>query len=97
MSVHSVSPASIFVYLGNEAPSGGTSAAVPVVAAITGMLDDARLCAGNKPLGWLNPLPYRKQGMLTDITAGYSVGCDGLKGQSGAEEPNGSGIVLWAR
>lgn len=96
---HSVSPDYEVIYFGEKSASGGTSAAAPVWAGIVGLLNDARFRAGkNGSLGWLNPLVY-KYGpqVLTDITAGYSVGCNGNNTQSGGAEPTGSGIVLGAR
>ncbi|KAF3764454.1 hypothetical protein M406DRAFT_91507 [Cryphonectria parasitica EP155] len=98
VSAHSVTPDYEVIYDGTPSPSGGTSAAAPVWAAIVGLLNDARLRAGKSTLGWLNPLIYAHgPEVLTDITGGYSVGCNGLNTQSGSAEPNGSGIVLGAR
>jgi tripeptidyl-peptidase I len=64
-----------------------------VWAAVVGLLNDARLRAGKKPLGFLNPWLY-KTGYtgLTDITSGAGVGCDGVNGQTGEPVPGG-GIV----
>ncbi|KAF7563714.1 hypothetical protein G7046_g417 [Stylonectria norvegica] len=98
VAAHSVSPDYQVIYAGKPSPSGGTSAAAPVWGAIVGLLNDARFRAGKSSLGWLNPLIY-KHGpeVLTDITGGYSVGCNGQNTQSGGPEPAGSGIVLGAR
>lgn len=86
------------MYGGEASPSGGTSAAAPVWAAIVGLLNDARFRAGKSSLGWLNPLVYQYgPEVLTDITGGYSVGCNGGNTQSGGDEPDGSGLVLGAR
>lgn len=70
---------------GELTPSGGTSAAAPVTAAIIALLNDARLRAGKPTLGFLNPLiyAYAYQG-FTDVTAGSSDGCNGNDTQSGA-------------
>lgn len=50
------------------------------------------------PLGFLNPWLYSigLQG-LTDITAGGSVGCNGVNGQTGAVVPGGGVIpgAMW--
>ncbi|KAM0327887.1 hypothetical protein ACHAPQ_007236 [Fusarium lateritium] len=95
---HSVSPNYEVIYAGKKAGSGGTSAAAPVWAAIVGLLNDARFRAGKKSLGWLNPLIYKHGSkVLTDITGGFSIGCDGNNTQSGQAEPAGSGIVPGAR
>lgn len=96
---HSVSPDYQVVYDGDQSASGGTSAAAPVWAGIVGLLNDARFRAGKTaPLGWLNPLVYQYgPQVLTDITGGYAIGCNGANTQSGGDEPEGSGIVLGAR
>ncbi|KAK0713486.1 peptidase S8/S53 domain-containing protein [Lasiosphaeria miniovina] len=96
---HSVDPDYQVIYFGRPRPSGGTSAAAPVWAGIVGMLNDARFRAGKKsPLGWLNPLIYTfGPQVLTDITGGFAIGCNGNNTQSGGPEPAGSGIVLGAR
>ncbi|RMJ15684.1 hypothetical protein CDV36_004623 [Fusarium kuroshium] len=98
VSGHSVSPDYEVIYAGKQGRSGGTSAAAPVWAGIVGLLNDARFRAGKGSLGWLNPLIY-KYGpkVLTDITGGYSIGCDGNNTQTGKPEPAGSGIVPGAR
>ena len=77
--------------------SGGTSAATPVFASIIALLNDARLRAGKKQLGYLNPWLYDIgfKG-LTDITAGGSVGCNGINGQTGQPVPGGPGIIPYA-
>lgn len=77
-------------------PSGGTSAASPLWGGIVGLLNDARLKAGKPAMGFLNPFLYSigYEG-LTDITAGGSVGCNGVNGQTGAKY-NGSGIIPYA-
>lgn len=77
--------------------SGGTSAAAPVFASIIALLNDARLRAGKKPLGYLNPWLYSVgfKG-LTDITSGGSVGCNGINGQTGRPVIGGPGIIPYA-
>lgn len=95
---HSVDPDYQVIYDGEPSPSGGTSAAAPVWAGLVGLLNDARFRAGKSSLGWLNPLVYQYgPEVLTDITGGYSIGCNGFNTQSGGAEPAGSGIVLGAR
>lgn len=98
VAAHSVSPDYQVVYAGQLSRSGGTSAASPVWAGVVGLLNDARFKAGKPALGWLNPLIYAfGPKILTDITGGYSVGCNGMNTQSGGSEPAGSGIVPGAR
>jgi len=81
------------VYDGELSPSGGTSAASPVVAGIIALLNDARLKSGKPALGFLNPFLYAiGYNALNDITGGGSVGCTGVNGQTGAPIPGGSVI-----
>jgi tripeptidyl-peptidase I len=65
-----------FFYQGEEGLVGGTSAAAPTFSSFVSLLNDARVTAGLKPLGFLNPLLYSKgyQG-LNDITSGNNPGC----------------------
>ncbi|CAK7211428.1 hypothetical protein SCUCBS95973_001112 [Sporothrix curviconia] len=94
VSAHSVSPEYQIVYFGVPRKSGGTSAAAPVWGAIVGLLNDARLRAGMPTLGWLNPLLYAfGPDVLTDITDGQAIGCNGQDTQSGKAEPAGSGVI----
>ena len=73
--------------------SGGTSAASPLVAGMIGLLNDARLRAGQPTMGFLNPWLYgAAAGALTDVTEGASRGCNGVDTQTGMEVP-GAGIV----
>lgn len=76
--------------------SGGTSAAAPVFASIVALLNDARFRHGRPSLGFLNPWLYTIgfKG-LTDITAGGSVGCTGINGQTGQPVP-GASIIPYA-
>ncbi|MCJ1328981.1 hypothetical protein MMC10_005658 [Thelotrema lepadinum] len=93
VAAHSLTPDYSVVVNGRLSLSGGTSAAAPVWAAVVGLLNDARLRAGQKQLGFLNPLLYSSlyKG-LTDITGGQAVGCNGVNGQTGQPVP-GAGIV----
>lgn len=73
---------------GRVIPVGGTSAASPTFAGIVSLLNDARLCAGKKPLGFLNPWIYSKgYNGLTDIVNGGSKGCTGTDIYSGLPAP----------
>ncbi|KAH9218824.1 peptidase S8/S53 domain-containing protein [Leptodontidium sp. 2 PMI_412] len=67
---------------------GGTSASAPAFAGIISLLNNARLSAGSKPLGFLNPWLYSvgKKG-LTDIVGGGSKGCTGVDQYSGLPTP----------
>jgi hypothetical protein len=52
---------------------GGTSASAPTFAGIVSMLNEARIKAGMKPLGYLNPFLYSHSSSFTDITAGTNA------------------------
>lgn len=83
-------------YGGSLAPSGGTSAACPTFSATIALLNDARLRAGKPALGFLNPFLYLLGfTALNDITAGGSVGCDGINPQTGQPVP-GASIIPFA-
>ena len=54
---------------------GGTSASSPIFASIVSRINDARLNAGKKPVGFINPALYQNPSMLNDITNGTNPGC----------------------
>ncbi|KAF2877250.1 tripeptidyl-peptidase 1 precursor [Massariosphaeria phaeospora] len=62
---------------GMESTISGTSASAPLTAGIFALVNDALIASGKAPLGWLNPWLYKKgyKG-LTDITKGFSHGCN---------------------
>lgn len=60
---------------------GGTSASAPIFASIVTLLNEERLSAGKKPVGFLNPTIYKHPEMFNDITIGANPGC-GTKGFS---------------
>ncbi|KAI9642590.1 vesicle formation at the endoplasmic reticulum [Ciborinia camelliae] len=96
ISAHSLTPDYQIVNNGVLSRSGGTSAAAPVVAGILALLNDARLKAGKPALGFINPLLYALgSSSLHDITAGGSVGCNGINGQTGLPVPGGA-IIPYA-
>ena len=53
----------------------GTSCSTPTFAGIVGLLNDARVFAGKRPLGFLNPLFYAHPEVFTDIASGSNPGC----------------------
>ena len=66
---------------GNFEPIFGTSASSPVVGSLITLVNDARLAAGKKPIGFLNTIIYStafKAG-FNDIVSGSNPGC-GTKG-----------------
>ncbi|KAJ3495019.1 hypothetical protein NLG97_g3692 [Lecanicillium saksenae] len=55
----------------------GTSASAPVFASVIAKLNDARLFAAKKPLGFLNPALYANSYLLNDVVEGSNYGCGG--------------------
>ncbi|KAI0046370.1 family S53 protease [Auriscalpium vulgare] len=63
------------VYKGNTTTVSGTSCSSPTFASIVSLLNDRRIDAGKKPLGFLNPFLYNNTDALNDITSGSNYGC----------------------
>ena len=56
---------------GKVTPAAGTSASTPYFASLISLINDARLQAGKKQLGFLNPWIYKnRHTAFTDITIG---------------------------
>ncbi|KAK5809650.1 family S53 protease [Linnemannia elongata] len=53
----------------------GTSASAPIFASVVALINDRLLAKGRKPLGFLNPFIYQKQGIFNDITTGSNPSC----------------------
>lgn len=67
---------------GELGSSGGTSMSAPVVAAMFNLINENRLAAGKKPIGFANPALYKNTAMFTDVTLGGmakddSAACNG--------------------
>jgi len=59
------------VIVGGETKSvGGTSASCPAFAAMVSLINEARLNAGKKQMGFLNPFIYANADAFTDVTQG---------------------------
>ncbi|KAF7984762.1 hypothetical protein HWV62_11730 [Athelia sp. TMB] len=71
---------------GSFEPIFGTSASSPVVGSLIALINDARLAAGKKPVGFLNPIIYSDsfQAGFNDIVSGSNPGC-GTKGFTAAK------------
>jgi kumamolisin len=89
--------------LGNAwAQYGGTSAAAPLMAAMTADIDSASAAAGGGPLGFANPFLYAHSGVFHDITVGsnselgvglpYPAGT-GYDMATGLGSPDGSALA----
>ncbi|KAJ5110435.1 Peptidase S8/S53 subtilisin/kexin/sedolisin [Penicillium argentinense] len=73
----------------------GTSASAPAFAGVIALLNDARIEAGQPPMGFLNPWLYSNStAVLNDITTGGSTGCDGNGRFNGPA--NGGPVVPYA-
>ncbi|KZP19257.1 subtilisin-like protein [Athelia psychrophila] len=76
-------------------PLFGTSAAAPVAASIIVLVNDARLAAGKKPIGFLNPIIYSEsfQAGFNDIVKGSNPGCGtpGFSAEKGWDPATGLG------
>ena len=66
-----------YFWNGTEGTISGTSASTPLTAGIFALVNDALLAQGKSTLGYINPWLYKKgyKG-LTDVTVGYSYGCN---------------------
>ncbi|CZR58938.1 related to tripeptidyl-peptidase I [Phialocephala subalpina] len=73
--------------------NGGTSASTPIFASIINRINEQRLNAGKKVLGFLNPALYNNPGMLNDITNGSNPGCgtEGFRAVGGWDPVTGLG------
>ncbi|RFU26803.1 hypothetical protein B7463_g9528, partial [Scytalidium lignicola] len=72
---------------------GGTSAAVPIVASIFALINNARLDAGKVPVGFINPVIYANPQAFNDITTGDNPGCgtNGFNATEGWDPVTGLG------
>ncbi|KAF3385024.1 Aorsin [Penicillium rolfsii] len=70
-------------YEGKFGHTGGTSASTPIFAAIINRIVDERLAIGKGPIGFLNPVMYDSDWVLSDIVNGSNPGC-GTHGFSAA-------------
>lgn len=85
---------------GTFAGVAGTSAACPVAAAMIAQINDKRLDAGKKPLGFLNPALYaagEKGGAFNDVTSGTTSGSfgAGFHAEEGWDAATGWGTIIY--
>ena len=73
--------------------SGGTSASTPIFASIVNRINEERLAAGKKPVGFVNPVLYSHPEVLNDIKNGSNPGCGtiGFKAVEGWDPVTGLG------
>jgi len=82
----------IFVQ-GLDEPVDGTSCAAPTFTGVVSLLNDARMSAGKKPLGFLNQVLYAHPEVFTDILKGNNPGCgtNGFPASAGWDPITGLG------
>ena len=75
----------------------GTSCSTPTFAGLVGLLNDARVAAGKRGLGFLNHLLYAHPEAFTDIAAGSNPGCGtaGFPAVKGWDPVTGLGAPVW--
>ncbi|KAJ4154749.1 hypothetical protein LMH87_000028 [Akanthomyces muscarius] len=82
---------------GRKILNGGTSMSAPIFAAIINRINEERISADKKPLGFINPALYKNPSMFNDITSGDQTGgsgnCNGkgFKAASGWDPVTGLG------
>lgn len=81
---------------GNFSLSFGTSASAPVFASMINMINEKRLDAGKKPVGFVNTVLYENPQVLNDITSGKNPGCgtNGFSAVTGWDPVTGLGYVF---
>lgn len=90
-----------YVFNGNATHGGGTSMSCPIFAAILTLLNEERLNAGKKTIGFANPAMYKNPSMFNDITIGEQSGigtCSGkaFKTSTGWDPVTGLGTPKYA-
>ncbi|KAG6127030.1 hypothetical protein E4U38_006522 [Claviceps purpurea] len=79
----------------------GTSAATPVVAAMVARINDARLRAGKRSVGFINPVLYQHgDAFLRDVRRGFNTGCgvaEAFRAGPGWDAVTGLGSVNYTR
>lgn len=77
----------------------GTSASAPVVGSIFTLINNERLNAGKKPIGFVNPTLYANPDMFNDITMGGNQGCgtDGFQAVPGWDPVTGMGTPKYSK
>ncbi|XWX01507.1 hypothetical protein V2A60_009535 [Cordyceps javanica] len=74
---------------GRQVLNGGTSMSAPIFAAIINRINEERISAGKKPLGFINPALYKNPSMFNDITSGDQSGGSGTCQGKGFEAASG--------
>lgn len=98
--VSALSEGFYIVHEGESFPGGsGTSASVPSFTGIVSLLNDIRLLRGQSPLGFLNPLFYKRPDVFNDIDSGENPGCgtSGFQATRGWDPVTGLGTPNFPR
>jgi len=79
--------------------NGGTSASAPLFAALVTLVNEERLSAGKKSIGFLNPTLYAHPDMFRDVVSGNNSGCGlaGFQAAKGWDPVTGLGSPRWTR
>jgi len=67
--------------------------ASPLFASVLTLLNEERAAIGKGPIGFVNPVLYRHDYVMNDITEGHSLGCgtDGFAAVEGWDAVTGLG------
>ncbi|KAF8990974.1 peptidase S8/S53 domain-containing protein [Cyathus striatus] len=86
---------------GQLALVAGTSASTPVIAAMITLINDARITAGKKPVGFINPSLYSPAfaSSFNDIVQGSNPGCgtNGFNASAGWDPVTGLGTPIFPK
>lgn len=87
------------VWNGMTVPVAGTSCSSPTFTGIMSLVNDARMAAGKKPLGFLNQVIYKNGDAFNDITSGNNPGCgtSGYQATKGWDPVTGFGTPDFAK
>ncbi|RYC53786.1 hypothetical protein CHU98_g12422, partial [Xylaria longipes] len=79
---------------------GGTSASCPLWGSVITLINEERLTAGKKPVGFIHPVLYAHPEVFNDITVGDNRGCGtaGFPATEGWDPVTGMGVGshVWA-
>ncbi|KAJ7203551.1 subtilisin-like protein [Mycena pura] len=88
---------------GGFVQSGGTSASAPIFASVIAAVNDARLAAGKRTVGFINPALYSEafaaRGVFNDVIVGSNPGCgtQGFPAAPGWDPVSGLGTPNFAK
>ena len=73
----------------------GTSASAPIVASMIALVNNERLNAGKRCVGFVNPVLYANPQIFRDVVEGHNEGCgtDGFEAVEGWDPVTGLGTI----